>query len=44
VEVLKHEMQNIKKCGCYHNAHKTYFLPQKHVTDFFWDGGGVGGA
>ena len=36
VEVLKHEMQNIKKRDCDHNAHKTYFWLQKHVTDNFW--------
>jgi hypothetical protein len=34
--VLKHEMQNIQKCGCDHNAHKTYFWRKKRVTDIFW--------
>ena len=33
--VLKHEMQNTQKWGCDHNAHKTYFWSEKHVTDFF---------
>ena len=36
VGVLKHEMQNIQKCGCDHNAHKTYFWRKKRVTDIFW--------
>jgi hypothetical protein len=29
--ILKHT----KKHGCDHNAHKTHFRHQKHVTDFF---------
>ena len=36
VGVLKHEMQNTKKWGCDHNAHKTCFWREKHVTEFFW--------
>ena len=42
VGVLKHEMQNTQKWGCDHNAHKTYFWSEKHVTDFFW--GSVGAS
>ena len=35
VGVLKYEMQTTKKWSCDHNAHKTRFRSEKHVTDFF---------
>jgi hypothetical protein len=36
VEVLKREIQNIEKVGCYHYALISYFWHKKYVTDIFW--------
>jgi len=35
VEVLKREIQNIEKVGCYHYALISYFWHKKYVTDIF---------
>ena len=32
-------LKHAQKWGCDHNAHKTHFRHQKHVTDFFEVGG-----